>query len=82
MKATHERKACEAAGGVWGRIGLHVGCQCPTGQGHCPCARKGDCLGACELRPDAGAWCSAGHDVVGCYEYLDESGARQQVCAD
>jgi hypothetical protein len=87
-----EQAACEAAGGTWGRIGLHEGCNCPTGQGGCQCARRGDCLAECVLDmgdrgcPEsaaAGKWaCSAYHDVVGCFCYLDDKGVMESICAD
>jgi hypothetical protein len=88
----HEQAACEAAGGTWGRIGLHEGCNCPTGQGDCRCARAGDCLSRCVLDPGSGRcpesaaqgnWrCAPYHDVVGCFCYLGEGGAPESICAD
>jgi len=87
-----EQAPCEAAGGVWGRIGLHVGCDCPTGQGDCPCASAGDCLAKCVSTSNgqgcpetkaAGAWrCTGFHDVVGCHCFLDDEGEMGSICVD
>jgi hypothetical protein len=83
--------ACERAGGRWGKIGLHQGCQCPTGQDRCVCTRQGDCLGrcvadgtgrGCEQTPDRGYHCSGGHDVVGCICYRDPDGKVASICTD
>ncbi|MCK9462784.1 MAG: hypothetical protein M0R80_24445 [Proteobacteria bacterium] len=88
----HEQSACEAAGGTWGRIGLHEGCNCPTGQGGCPCKRLGDCLAecvsytngqGCPKTPAAGTWrCTEYHDVVGCHCFLDDNGEMDSICVD
>jgi hypothetical protein len=84
--------ACEAAGGNWGNQGLHQGCNCPTGQGGCPCAASSDCLGECLLTPGSrscpksvaeGSWrCSAHHDVVGCNCRLVAEDMMMAMCAD
>lgn len=83
---------CEVAGGTWGRIGLHEGCNCPTGQGDCPCKSAGDCFAECVLDPGSrgcpataaeGNWrCTAYHDVVGCFCYLDDKGVMGSICVD
>jgi hypothetical protein len=83
---------CEAAGGKWGRIGLHEGCNCPTGQGKCPCTSARDCLAKCVLGEDSqhcpetvaeGKWyCAPNHDVVGCHCALDDDGQPSPICID
>jgi len=88
----HEQAPCEAAGGTWGRIGLHEGCDCPTGQGDCPCTRAEDCLAECVSYANgrgcpeakaAGTWrCAAYHDVVGCHCFLDHKGEMGSICVD
>jgi hypothetical protein len=87
-----EQAPCEAAGGKWGRIGLHEGCNCPTGQGQCPCAAAHDCLAKCLLGEDTqrcpdtatdGKWyCAPYHDVVGCNCSLDDDGKPSPICID
>ena len=88
----HEQAPCEAAGGTWGRIGLHEGCNCPTGQGGCPCKNAGDCLVKCVSYSNgrgcpetsaAGTWrCTEYHDVVGCHCFLDDHGSMGSICID
>ena len=88
----YDQAACEAAGGHWGRIGLHGGCNCPTGQIGCACKQAGDCLGKCILvgggrscpeDPAKCTWlCSSHHDVVGCHCHMMSSGGTMAVCAD
>jgi hypothetical protein len=87
-----ERAPCEAAGGIWGTTGLHNGCNCPTGQGGCPCTGPGDCLGVCLLHPGSrecpaspaeATWrCSSHHDVVGCNCRFIGEGMTMSMCAD
>jgi hypothetical protein len=85
----HEQGACEAAGGRWGQIGLHQGCNCPTGQAGCACTRAADCLSKCVAPtqgcadPGTGTWqCAPYHDVVGCHCYRDAQGGVGSICID
>ena len=90
--AKFDQAACEAVGGHWGNIGLHGGCNCPTGQIGCACKQAGDCLGKCILvgggrscpeDPAKGKWmCSSHHDVVGCHCHMMSFGGTMAVCAD
>jgi hypothetical protein len=90
--AKRQQAPCEAAGGTWGWIGLHVGCNCPTGQGGCPCTAARDCLAKCvygeggrqcSKPPAEGNWyCAPYHDVVGCHCSLNDDGKPSAMCID
>ena len=84
---------CEFNGGTWVPIGgdLEPSCQCPTGQGGCPCTRPSDCLSTCIGEfADNEMWdcegvtghCSPVSATLGCHCWFDEDGTSTGLCAD
>jgi hypothetical protein len=86
------KMSCEFLGGTWTTVGLapYEECQCPTGQGGCPCASSTDCLTSCVGELDLSTWecenvkptCSPVSITVGCWCYIDEEGTAQGICVD
>jgi|GEM_PF-2591520 len=85
-RSAADEAACQAEGGNW--VVSHQYCDCPTGQGGCPCTRRSQCHGAC-----LGDWdgectqlqgqCTSTALVLGCHCFFwDESGIPQAVCVD
>ena len=85
--------ACATLGGTWGPLGLSPDpfCQCPTGDGDCPCTKDSDCSTLC-LAPTGAdgindcsglveGTCSAG-PTVGCWCRFDENGEVSSICID
>jgi len=68
-----DEASCKAAGGAWstGPFG-EIFCDCPTGQGGCPCSSAEDCLGWCQVDdsngcPEEGVGsCTARSALFGC----------------
>lgn len=91
---THDQASCEQAGGTWGLIGLShdPACQCPTGQGGCPCLAHADCLSDCIAPIGPGGifdcagvhagTCSPVGDTVGCWCWLGSGGQVTPICKD
>lgn len=92
-RAADDQAGCEGAGGSWGPVGLYPEpiCQCPTGQGACPCTRQTDCLSVCLAEPTSGVFgcdgvveghCSPVSMTLGCWCFFDEDGAVEGICID
>jgi hypothetical protein len=92
-RAADDEASCLAAGGTWTRIGLSPveACQCPTGQGGCPCDRRTDCLTACIAPTTGGVFacdgvtvgsCSPVGITVGCWCFFDAEGNVEGICVD
>lgn len=80
--------ACLAAGGTW-TLSFGSYCECPTGQGGCPCNKKSQCHGMCmaDSSPDCTTQtqghCSELTLVNGCQCFFwDETGLAQAVCVN
>lgn len=80
--------ACLVAGGTW-TLSFGYYCDCPTGQGGCPCNKKSQCHGMCmgdsstDCATQTQGHCSEQSLVLGCQcIFWDESGSAQAVCVD
>jgi hypothetical protein len=85
--------ACEALGGTWAPLGLNPDpiCQCPTGDGDCPCSQNSDCVTACLAPTGPGGiddcagltegTCAA-RPTAGCWCMFDSPGAASSICWD
>lgn len=76
-----ERAECLMQGGTVGRGGLLPGELCfrPEPDGGKACTRKTDCSGMCLAESNT---CSKAAPLFGCFEFLDETGAKAQICID
>ena len=91
-RSAGDQASCEAAGGWWDIIGLSLEpvCQCPTGQGDCPCESSLDCLSSCIAEFPTGLFdcegarghCSPVSLTVGCFCWFGEDGEAMAICAD
>ena len=88
MAAT-ESVSCAAAGGTWTESATSSSCECPTGQGSCPCNKNSQCRGSCiaELTAPndcagvASGQCSPIMRPRGCYcWFLDTSETPKPLC--
>jgi hypothetical protein len=87
-------RECRAAGGEWGRFGVHAQlcgiytCVERTRDGGKPCRSTSDCEHRCvtEAPPRIGAEaagkCTANRSSFGCFTYLDGGKIVGRVCAD
>lgn len=87
--ATNEA-ACTQSGGTWAQVGRGgLTCQCPTGQGNCPCTDSDQCLARCvslstsgdACRQVSSGFCAAQSPFPGCVCTLDRLGANV-LCVD
>src|SRR5687768_4075503 len=69
------REACEAFDGnfVTGPNGLSPRCECPTGDGGCPCARSDQCQGLCVVPNATLDTCSKETTGV-CWQFVETHG--------
>lgn len=76
-----ERAGCLMDGGTVGRGGLLPDELCfrPEPDGGKACTRKADCSGMCLAETNT---CSKVTPLFGCFEFLDETGAKAQICID
>ncbi|MBE0552322.1 MAG: hypothetical protein IH625_01380 [Rhodobacteraceae bacterium] len=76
-----ERAECLMQGGTVGRGGLLPDELCfrPEPDGGKACTRKTDCSGMCLAESNT---CSKVTPLFGCFEFLDETGAKAQICID
>ena len=76
-----ERAECLMQGGKVGRGGLLPDELCfrPETDGGMACTRKTDCSGVCLAETNT---CSKVTPLFGCFEFLDETGAKAQICID
>ena len=91
--ASTDADACAALGGTWGLIGLSTepSCQCPTGDGECPCTEDADCTATCRAPTGDGGiddclgvtagTCAPG-PTVGCWCLFDTAGSASAICID
>jgi hypothetical protein len=85
---------CRAAGGQWGRFGVHAQlcgiytCVERTKDGGKPCRNRSDCEHLCvteappRIGADASGKCTANRSSFGCFTHVDGGKIVGRVCAD
>ena len=91
------KETCEAAGGVWGRVGLSLNekCNLPTSDAGKECSSSSDCQGSCIAELSQEEWdraakgivytngkCSAWKIVVGCRAFVEGGKVEGILCID